>query len=183
MKMPPELIDALAYHSGQRIGELSLEKFLEVMDKYAKIQEETRDFKSLVLGSNSGSNPTPPPRTTMAGVGNPSKPKPAARTYLPCIFCNAEAGSHSWRNCQYVTDPAERYRQFIGQERCTSCGSKNHYWTQCPSPGFCKVRDSKEVECGSRHHNSLHEYFKNKKAGQKQRKTGCNNQTREKTET
>ena len=165
MKMPPELIDALAYHSGHRIGELRLTEFLEVMDEYAKIQEETRDFKSLVLGTNSGSNPTPPtPRTTMLGVGNPSKPKPAPRKLWPCIFCDAPAGSHSWHNCQSVTDPAERYRRFNG--RCTACGSTYHHWTQCPSQKSCQIQDSKQVVCGEKHHISLHQFFKNKKAGQ-----------------
>ena len=163
MKMPPELIDALAYTGGRRVGELSLTEFLQVLDEYAKTQEETRDFKELVSGSNSGSNSNQMPRTTMSMTAHP---KPAPRNSFPCIFCDAPAGSHSWRYCKFVTDPAERYRRFTGQNRCTCCGSNRHNWTDCPSQKSCQVKDLKEVVCGKKHHNSLHEYFQNKKAGQ-----------------
>ena len=168
MKMSSELLDQLhLYSSGQMIDELCLTEFLEVLDKYAKVQERTRDFKSLIQGStSSGSGQLGQPRTTMAGVGNSPKapPKPAPRTKLPCLFCNAEAGTHSWRNCPKVKNPADRYKKFTTAKRCTACGQRDHHWTNCPSNGKCRVLDLKNVECGRKHHNSLHEYFMDRRS-------------------
>ena len=174
MKFPKELLNSVMYHYKTRISDLNLEQFLYNLEEYAKIQEETDDYKELT--SKAGSSSTEP-RTTMSGHSGhrqsnqpPTAPRgqlnTAPRNLLPCIFCDARAGEHTWRNCPWVTDPGERFRMFYNQKRCTACGSNKHFFKECPSQKSCRVRVQNEQECGMKHHAALHEYFIRKMEGQ-----------------
>ena len=169
-KFPVGLIDAIALKYDCKLATLTLTEFIEKLDRYVSILEESRDHRALIPSSSSipGSNGSQVPRTTMTGAGRRDEPprpaprtgpRPAPRTLFPCIFCDAPAGKHTWRNCPYTVDPRERYRVFVGLKRCTCCGSPIHHYTDCKSIKYCTVRDSQGVECGRKHHVSLHEHF------------------------
>ena len=186
-RMPETLLNALAHTFKCKISDLNLSEFLMVMDEYAKPLEETMHHKRLCSKTNlSPSESGAIPKTTMSTQGR-GPPAPAPRGPVPraCIFCNEN--KHSMRNCPWKTDPAERFRIFIGLKRCTSCASDKHSWKECNSPKYCKVRIPTEQECKERHHNSLHEYFLNKRAGQynrgpPRRQENANNQPPRRTQ-
>ena len=156
MKFPKELLNAIAYNYRTKISDLNLEKFLNNLEEYIKVLEETDDYKKLTSEASSSSTTTMTTRQTP--VAPRSQPKPAPRNLLPCIFCDAKAGEHTWRNCQKVKNPNERLKIFYNKKLCTCCGSSKHFWKNCMSQKSCRVVTNGQ-ECGLKHHAALHEYF------------------------
>ena len=166
--MPEELLHFIADKENKRISHLNLEYFISALSKYADLREDTSRFREHAVGRNQ--NPYNPATTMTTKAGTFSKTQsgttqaypankfPANFEYYECLFCGVKGvGGHLMMYCPTVKDPKERMKIVRRLRRCTSCMSKNHRFSDCPSNKTCY--------CNQKHHTSLHYWFVQKPSG------------------
>ena len=151
-KMPDDVQFALADQEGKRISHLSLVEFVKALTKYVDLREDTSRFKEHVgvRNHNNGNTTTMVTQTGQNKDGNYKLPPDFL--YYKCLYCGVGGvGGHLMMDCPTVKDPKKRFLMIKELQRCTSCLSKNHRYTDCPSQKSCF--------CLKKHHTSLHYWF------------------------